>query len=1310
MKTDFIKGIHTDTKPIHTPPGYYPDAENMRIDGRSKKTEEGNIRTGVPTNLVQWGDCSIAEETIILGNISGKSIIGAMTDDGSWTEIIGARSVDVLGINEPTQVVGKKNWAGERVIYFSTTAGSRRINLDKPQPTDNGDFDKSTSLFLEYDLPQVEYTGESDTGQLLSGVYQVAARLITDSGAATSFGIASSVIPVVQDSLQSSRQSIEGAPPQTQTSKAINITINNVDNTFRYLQLGVLTYKGVSNTPVVTASTLIPINNQSTVNYTYRGAQDDIDTISLEEFIVSGVAYTTGKYLDQKDGTLIIAAPVEAEQPQVDWYRVAAGMTADFVVKRIAYKENLTFKEDDYNDRDKRSLVETSSESMSGEEGYKNPITCTLYKGYRRNEVYGFTLTPVYTSGVLGPTVHIPAKASIQTDATNHDGNPNNGGVLGTFVSLEEYTEDSYPGIDVGDGLRFHKFPDTDIQPMIEGNVETGNCFIRVLGVKFGNIVLDASEADQASLIAGYIIGRLNRVGNETQLAQGIVRLHADVIYSGDVYAQSTTLGDGFIKWYNNTVRSESSYTGKLDTTLQYDNFNFIAPDIIHGLYAHTRGSKIKQHSAFAARPYLNSALRIEHNPHEDGYAAVRNFFKNITGAPTTPLTQPEKTGVVVDGNRNLIQPFGVPLAPESLGGKEEFGFPLDAYSIKMCSSDGMVFMKTTGDPIQFKRPDGDFYYNSKQQCDGTGSGDANDNRARQELIEELGSNPEVTFILHSMVAEDPKQYGALAQQVSMYVDFQSWQDNTDNGNSVEFFNGDTFINKYGLSINDEGPFPWPTTDDGGSPNAIGRMRPPNASGIVYFWLESSNNYAYRHYLQPTSYNTENISGSGGTTPYFPAYKQLISHKIPMGILNMHAENWPRPGYASQYNNQYTAQPNIKPYVVTPKEDTENKASLVNRIIYSAQAVQGEKADGYQIFLPNNYYDVPQEFGDLTDVYVSSGELYASTAQVQWRLFYNTLATQATSVGEIVLGTGGAFNRPGVPMATVDGGYGGTSHWLHAINTVYGRIIVDRLQGKFFLMQENLAVFSGDLNSTNKLLVQNLRDVDILVGSEPLHDRVFIKTGNLMWSYNIPQKVFTSRHTYFPRWMFSHGPYMFSNNLDSAQAGSAGYGVFKHSVGKTGIFFDKLHQSSITLSVNAEFTMSKLFKSMEILTKRTTEAGLNIPLQTFNKMQAWNMERNTGLLTIVPRTNSFQQPGILEVMSNKVNDTFRVLISRDIVKDPAKNIFAPSNLAQNKGDTTLAKWLPRMRGTYIEVKLITDNTQGPLYVFDVLVEASQNIR
>ena len=191
---------------------------------------------------------------------------------------------------------------------------------------------------------------------------------------------------------------------------------------------------------------------------------------------------------------------------------------------------------------------------------------------------------------------------------------------------------------------------------------------------------------------------------------------------------------------------------------------------------------------------------------------------------------------------------------------------------------------------------------------------------------------------------------------------------------------------------------------------------------------------------------------------------------------------------------------------------------------------------------------------------------------------------------------------------------------------------------------------------------------------------------------------------------------MYSNNRSAygkaypSKEGTVLDGVFKHSVGITGVFYGIRHESNITLAVNQNPQDSKLFQNIELITKITDEDGLNLPFKTFNQLEIWNDERYTGLIDIVYKDNAFKMPGILEVLSSKVKDVHRLLVSRDIVIDPNVDIFNSSNHAQSKEDSELTKWLPKIRGNFVELKLITNNQYGPLYLFKVQVNVAKNIR
>lgn len=1441
MDINIQNGIHTNSPVSQTPEGFYRDAMNIRSSQGVRRTEEGTFSTQVPADVIPYGNCAIGSETVIIGLKNNKTVIGILKLDDTWEEKI-YREVDVIKVTGPVQMEGRKNWAGERLIYFSTAEGSRRINLDQDLSGLSDElFNKVTALFLKYTLPKPSYLGENTTGNLKSGVYQFAVRLVTDSLSETPFGISTGVIPVVPGNLGDTRDNVVGAPPQTDTTKSINLQITDIDSAFKYIQIGVLTYVGLANTPVVHVSNLIAINNRTSINYTYTGDSDNLKQILLEEFIVSGVNYESGEFFTQKDGTLLVGAPKEANLPPIDWHRVAQNIVSRYTVKEIPYAENLSFDlawnfADVNNANSKQKIIETSSPLM--DESYKNPLTCEKFKGYRRNEVYAFTLTPVFTSGVLGPTVHIPANfTGTNTGSTpTVELDPNDGGMLGVFVSEELYEDDRYPNIPIGYGLRLHKFPTAVQQPLISGSVDTNNLKIRVLGVNFSNITLAPSEEQYSNLIEGFIIGRLNRTNQETQLAQGIVRPNTSVRFqNNDNYAKCISVGDGNLEWLIDTADGGTA-TACYPTTKDLTSFTFLSPDLIHNVHSESEASHIYQHSAFTCNPYtLNNEfgsdpvnVGLTSMPNIDVTTRSKVFFKNITGQAPSGFTI-DQTLTPLSGSRVRVAPFGIPLQPASKGGKNNTTIIKDSESLKLCSSDGFSWFNTLNNENIKLDKNHDYLYKSEYLIT------ADTKRDKFYFVNRAIPNYRASFVLHSLQRSLPKQYGTLDQMVSMPVMYQSWKEyqelgtetttttvnsqtnvtsetqnplltnsynseiigsstrvtieiilptldwvsqfdtrrnvtmerqaeigsgnyidvpfydilgvvsgfnhiitlqftvptinaselptendilylrtittetvtttttvTTTVGPSIEFYGGDTFISKYGLTINDEAYFPYLSNDSDNGINDSKFARPANANGVIYFWLESVNNYNFRHYIEPESFSSDN-SIPVGSVPYFPDYKVLANYEAPFGICSMVGDAFKRTGYASQYNNQYSAQPNIKPFAITPKEDIENRAVLKNRILYSAQSVQGEKADAYQIFLPNNYYDVPMERGFLTDIYVNQ-ELYASTAEIQWLLFFNSFVTQATSAGEVVLGTGGAFNRPAVPLQTVDGGFGGTSHWTHAVSTPFGRVFVDKLQGLIFFAAENLEIVSRTLSSSYKTSLRNLSDDAIRLGSEPLHRRVFIRLGTEMYSLDTESKFFISRHSIMPRWMFSHNSHMYSTREYYG-------GVHKHGVGNSGYYYGVRQNSYITVVANQSPKVSKFFKSLELVTKGySNTGGIYYPFKTIDELETWTDEQYSGANRVILKQNAFQDAGVLEVLANKVKNSFRLVVPRDIVKDLNFSIFDTSNHLQVIGDTTKTKWLKEFKNNYLVIKLTMYNTTGTVIIESISVDVAENIR
>ena len=1334
MKVDFSKGINTNTEPANTPPGYYRDAMNMRDSGGSMRSEEGNVSIeGVPSELLVWGSCPVEDDTIILASDGDYSVIGILhKEDGdilvSWTETLRLTGAeDCLGFSDFIQVEGKIDWKGDYIIYFSTEQNAWRLNLTQIADEGVENLCNQSKLFLDFSLPITEYYDTTNNGRVPSGTYQLAARFITASGAATSFGIPSGPIPVVDDLLTGFHDTIDGCPPQTPTNKSILVEIKNIDLNFQFIQLGVVTYIGDGN--VVTVYTLDkePITG-STMVTEFTGMNIE-ETITIEEFIVSNSSWKAFDYVTQKDNSLIVVGPKEKDQPEIDWYAVAKDVVVKPTIKALPVPTVPISLEVETDSIGPSNVKDISVKDVDNPLGYKDPANTAKYKGYRRGEVYVFTLTAVFSDGTSGPTVQIPADITGPEKGSSTQ--------MGWFTSGYEYPMELYPEFPAGSrNLRFHRMPEGDVNgiPVLD----TDGSHIQVLGIEVSNIIVPDEYKEQ---IAGYIIGRLDRIGNESVFSQGIVRPFSKVWRTDDSILDDDfeiTLEDYFwpmcgigditvnmsAKLLNYGCGGPWGMVGGTDYR-DYKHIDFVAPDIINKTYSPGSVSAFQHSHDFKAEYVDHDKCTFSSDTNHRSSCSLRTLVCDTIKPALNARNTAEPNRVT---SPLSIPATGVYAQIYSKGGKRTYIASNGNKELHIGSTNGITWFEL----------DEDIHFNSDMVLDADGDG-ATRVRIYQTQTTDTGGTRENNWIvakgefdlnIYNTIARNSRQYGIYNSMTSMLAGYVE-----EGESSKDIFGGDTFITKYGYSLMDE--VGWEDFDTAEEDVAAGFLDPGGAGIVAYVWLESVNNYEYRHTIPGDifSADTEDPSGS---VDYYPKSKQIVnSGNTPYGVVGVSGPNTQLPGYPSLYNKQYSAQSNIKPYPVTSYEDITYSPSYNNRILYSSISVEGEKIDAYQLFMPNDYYDVPRTYGDLTNIFISQGELYSSTAQVIWKLFFNTMATQITNVGEVVLGTGGAFNRPAIPLATIEGGHGGVTHWTHLVSVLAGVIFVDKLSGMLFMLSGGqLQELTHSMDDNFKFYVQALSTdyltnpmEDIKLGNDVIRNRVIIRVGLLVISYSLNKREFESRFSYTPRYMFSHGSRLYSQDIDTTA--TLYPGIFRVGIGKDCVFHGEPAAAYITVIVNPAKDQSKLFstfaiiankyKDIELLSSIKESGGLGyqdniVPFEHFDKYEIWNRERYTGVVDIRNKTNMMDNAGVLEVLSDKIKDSYRMVVLGDIVIDPKIDKFLASNQAQVKSDTKKVSWLPRIRGTFIELKLIKDiepltkNTRGPIELISIEFNGSENKR
>jgi len=461
----------------------------------------------------------------------------------------------------------------------------------------------------------------------------------------------------------------------------------------------------------------------------------------------------------------------------------------------------------------------------------------------------------------------------------------------------------------------------------------------------------------------------------------------------------------------------------------------------------------------------------------------------------------------------------------------------------------------------------------------------------------------------------------------------------------------------------------------------------PKTSSVVYFFLESTNNYNYRHYRDDEDGTT--------TTPYFPKFRTLYNEEN--GICDLPVAK----GHAELYNKQYSASNNFQSNY-SKSVDEEQITKFDNRVVYSATSIEGERLDSYRLFLPGNYHDIPKQYGKITSAFVHRNELYFHTERSLWRSFYNTLATQATSEGDIILGNGGAFPRPSMPLVTIEGGYAGCINKEASIGTPIGRFFFDANNSKLYLLTEGLAELSNP--GIFNLLRDNMYKEEAVLGYDAGRKRVIVSSTNLTISYKPELNSFESRHSYTFDGFASRnlGDYMIRNN-----------NIYKFDKSKVADYYGVKKNSFLKINSVGNTNLSKIYTNGEAVVHSKTPNGVYLPFEFFDGFKMYSLERNTGYNTFRVITNYTED---LETLGNifvhKANNKFRFAFPPDVVYDINNDIQDTSNLVTSSAFSDEDRiLLPEMTDNHMVFEFIIDNITSSklMKISSIIINFEQNI-
>lgn len=205
----------------------------------------------------------------------------------------------------------------------------------------------------------------------------------------------------------------------------------------------------------------------------------------------------------------------------------------------------------------------------------------------------------------------------------------------------------------------------------------------------------------------------------------------------------------------------------------------------------------------------------------------------------------------------------------------------------------------------------------------------------------------------------------------------------------ISVFGGDTFCQKSYLK------FRYQVTSTNYGPADLGY-----GGGISYYSQNRVNAQMVRRYNSPSS---------AWVFPNTTAVDFLES--VPFGD----------PVYNKGYNISNQVQSTTSFNALVPQN-----TSLPARIIYSPIKPQDSLSDQYRAFLPLDFKDLDQAFGEIVHMAIGNGELITWQSRSFQRQYFNTAGVLSMQNGaEVVLGSGSVLGRRGQTMTT----YGCQHKW-----------------------------------------------------------------------------------------------------------------------------------------------------------------------------------------------------------------------------------------------------------------------------------------
>lgn len=364
------KGLNTDSEELYQPEGSYRHALNCVVELRNGavgdlSSELGNLACGnLPSDFQLVGTHIIDDNYILLfGHTLGVNrqsyIIKYNPNRCELTNLVVSKCLNFSNTFKPMDIKHRYLRGCELIVSFTDGVNPYRIlnmnhldwylndgeTIDTANTTGEGWSCSKFNFFKGWQIPTWTDIKVKDGGGLLKvGIYNFNIRYIDKDGSHTDWIRFTKEVLVIDERIDDNSFSIDGAvnlvegaavgvPP---VSKHIQISIDDIDTSYEYFQLSVVSYTSSLGT-VTAVNILYPIyiDNKSNHVYLFTGESKDIQEVSTIDTFIPNVRLETVQHQELVDNRLILANVSEKTYDWSKFQRKASKIVTNWVSKEL---------------------------------------------------------------------------------------------------------------------------------------------------------------------------------------------------------------------------------------------------------------------------------------------------------------------------------------------------------------------------------------------------------------------------------------------------------------------------------------------------------------------------------------------------------------------------------------------------------------------------------------------------------------------------------------------------------------------------------------------------------------------------------------------------------------------------------------------------------------------------------------------------------------------------------------------------------------------------------------------------------------